>query len=365
MKKSIICLIAASLVFQSAYSQYADAPARQEEFSYGSTSDKKNIIRRLIDYLKRTELSGVDTNYIGVPVRKWAVFTNGYFTDMDFDLRSNALADEVAGYDQRIGRVSIDMYSKLEKQVSLGVYWMGYGLGYSFDLGKGFNKDLSLTLYSSPVGGEIRFHSTNRISGKIAVKGMGVELDIAEQDAKMENFILNAYYVFNPKRYSYGAAMSYSKIQKKSAGSVLAGLTLNRTRLTAYDPVLASLMGGVNKINIQQISLGAGYGYNWVPVKGLNVHLSEIPMVLLTTKSATKASGEWSDSEKDQQKKLFGSKTHVSFSHMFRTSVSYGWNDRFHAGVSGYYNYFRVGRHSSYFASMEDWSARVFFAVRF
>ncbi|MBR0314010.1 MAG: DUF4421 family protein [Bacteroidales bacterium] len=362
MKRLFVLLV---LICASSYSAFCQLSEEASPVEEGTGDIKKFGIKRLVNYLKAHELSGVDTSYIGVPKRKWTVFANGYFTDMDFDLRSNALSNESAGYDQKIGKVSIDMYSKLEKQLSVGLYWMGYGLGYSFNLGKGFNKDLSLTMYSSPVGGEIRFHSTNRISGKIAVKGMGVELDIGEQDAKMENFILNAYYVFNPKRFSYGAAMSYSKIQKKSAGSVLAGLTVNRTRLTAYDIVLASLMGGVNKINIQQISLGAGYGYNWVPVKGLTVHLSEIPMVLITTKSATKASGDWSDTEKDRQKKLFGNKTHISFSHMFRTSVSYGWNDRFQAGVSGYYNYFRVGRRSSYFASMEDWSARFFFAVRF
>ena len=197
-------------------------------------------------------------------------------------------------------------------------------------------------------------------------KDFGVDSDIREEEAKMENFILNAYYVFNPKKFSYGAAMSYSKIQKKSAGSLLGGVSLNQTRLTAYDIVLASLMGGVNKILIRQFSIGVGYGYNWVPAKGLNIHLSEIPMLLITTKSAAKASGEgWSNEEKERQRKLFGGKTHVSFNHMFRTSVSYGINDRFLVGLSGYYNYFRVGKHSSYYASTEDWNARVFFAYRF
>ena len=194
---------------------------------------------------------------------------------------------------------------------------------------------------------------------------MGREFQILDGDAKMENFILNAYYVFNPRKFSYASAMSYSKIQKKSAGSVLAGVSLNQTRLSAYDMVLVSLMGGVDKILLRQFSIGAGYGYNWVPAKGLNIHLSDIPMLLITTKSATKTSGEWSGEQKDQQKKLFGSKTHVSFSHMLRTSVSYGWNERFQVGLSAYYNYFRVGKHSSYFASTEDWNARFFVAYRF
>ena len=330
-----------------------------------SGTSAKFGVKRLVNYLEAHELSGVDTNYIGAPRHKWAVFVNGYVSDMDFDLRSNVLSDTPIGYDEKIGRVSVDMFSDLQKQISVGLYFLGYGLSYSFDMGKGYKKNLSFTMYSSPVGGEFRFHSTNIIHGKIGIKGMGREFQILDGDAKMENFILNAYYVFNPRKFSYASAMSYSKIQKKSAGSVLAGVSLNQTRLSAYDMVLVSLMGGVDKILLRQFSIGAGYGYNWVPAKGLNIHLSDIPMLLITTKSATKTSGEWSGEQKDQQKKLFGSKTHVSFSHMLRTSVSYGWNERFQVGLSAYYNYFRVGKHSSYFASTEDWNARFFVAYRF
>ena len=326
-----------------------------------------SLKNKLVNYLESIELKGVDTNYVGVPEKKWAVFTNAYLSQFDFDLRSNVRADEVAGTEgKKIGRVTVDLFSNVEEQVSVGLYFMGYGLSYSQDLSKGYQKDWSFTMYSSPVGGEFRYHITNKIHGKLAVKNLGLKFNVMEGDAKMENFLLNAYYVFSPKKFSYSSAMSYSKIQKKSAGSVLGGVTLNQTRITAYDPVLIGLMGGVNKIFLRRFSIGAGYAYNWVPVRGLTLHFSGIPMLLVTTKSATRNTDEeWSESQKETQENLFGSKTHISYNYMFRTSASYAFNNKFLAGFSGFYNFFKVGDHSSYYASNEDWSVRFFVTYRF
>ena len=360
MKKLFSLLLVFGLALPSAWAQEAIG----EGYSY-VYEKKPSLVKRLVSFLERHELSGVDTNYIGVPKRKWAAFANFSVSDVDFSLKSNLLKDTPVGYGAKIGRVKIDMYSKLEEQVSLGLYFMGYGLSYSVALGKGYKKDLSFTMYSSPMGGELRYHSTNKFRGKIVIEGMGEEFDIAEGDAKMENFILNTYYVFNHRKFSYGAAMSHFKLQKKSSGSILAGLTINQTKLRAYDILLASLMGGVTKMQLRQLAIGAGYGYNWIPKQGLTIHLSEIPMILITTKSATKLDGEWSDSQKDMQKKLFGNKTRVSFTHVLRAGVSYEWADRYLVGLSGHYNYFKVGKRSSYHASTEDWNTKLFFAYRF
>ncbi len=341
------------------------APVFSQSGEEGGVSKIVSLKNKLVKFLEDRELSGVDTNYIGVPKYKWTVFANTYLSQLDFDLRSNSDAQKES-YIESIGRVTVDMYSKVETQVSLGLYFMGYGLSYSQDLSKGYKKNFSFTLYSSPVGGELIYHTTDRIHGRLTAKRLGYDFSILDGEAKMENLIVNAYYVFNHKKFSYSSAMSYSKIQKKSAGSFLGGVTYNQSRLTAYDPVLRGMMGGINRIFLRQFSLGVGYAYNWVPAKGLTFHVSGIPMLLITTKSATKNTGDdWSDSQKETQKKLFGKKTHVSYSHMGRASVSYAFSDRFLAGYSAYYNFFRVGKHSTYYASTEDWNMRFFVAIRF
>ncbi|MBQ1882219.1 MAG: DUF4421 family protein [Bacteroidales bacterium] len=330
------------------------------------------LLKRLDNYLESRELSGVDTNYIGVPKRKWSVFLNTYLSRMDFNLSSRLAEGDDFGdkTGKLITQSVINMHSKANKQISLGLYYRGYGLSYSFNLGKGYNKDWSFAIYSSPVGGEFRYHSTKKIKGDIEFKGADVKLDLTTGTAKMENFILNAYYVFSPRKFSYSPAMNYSKIQKRSAGSFLAGLTLNRTRLRAYDPWLGYALGRVNRLNIQQFALGAGYGYNWVPMKGLTVHLSAIPMLLVTTKSDTEMkaapdSDGWDTMQEPGQKDLFGAKMKLSFAHMFRHSVSYSAKDRYTFGASVFYNYFKVGKHSDYYALSRDWSLRFFFAYRF
>lgn len=360
MKRIVLLLLVLVASLTAAFSQTAvDLTPAPEH------SKVRTLVDKLVNYLEERELSGVDTNYVEAPKYKWAVFANTYLSQLDFDLRSNGDANKV-DYVEGIGKVTVDMRSKVETQVSLGLYFMGYGLSYSQDLNKGYKKNLSFTMYSSPVGGEFRYHTTDRIHGKLAAKELGFNFDIMEGEAKMENFILNAYYVFSPKKFSYASAMSYSKIQKKSAGSFLGGLTFNQTKITAYDPILRGMIGGINKIHLRQFSFGVGYAYNWVPVKGLTVHLSGIPMILITTKSATKnTGGDWDENQKETQKKLFGGKTHVSYTHMGRASVSYSFSDRVMAGYSAYYNFFRVGRHSEYYASTEDWNMRFFVAVRF
>ena len=341
------------------------SPAFSQSGEEGGSSKIVSLKNKLVRYLEKIDLRGVDTNYIGAPKYKWTVFANTYLSQLDFDLRSNPSPSQQQ-YLPDMGRVSVDINSRVEKQISVGLYFMGYGLSYSQDLNKGFKKDYSFTLYSSPVGGELLYHTTDRIHGKLTAKERGYDFTILDGEAKMESFIINAYYVFNPKKFSYASAMSYSKIQKKSAGSFLGGITYNQTKLTAYDQVLRGMMGGINKIFLRQFSFGVGYAYNWVPAKGLTFHISGIPMLLITTKSATKNTGDdWSDSQKEEQKKLFGKKTHVSYTHMGRASVSYAFSDRFLAGYSAYYNFFRVGKHSAYYASTEDWNMRFFVAFRF
>ena len=330
-------------------------------------SFSQNIFSKLKLYIDKAELKGVDTSYVCAHNRKWSVYANTFFSVMDFDMRSNLV--DIKEEEIHNGRSVINMRSTTDKQISLGAYYMGYGLSYSLSLGKGFKKDLSLTVYSSPAGGEFRYHTTQNIKGDFTTPS-GDKMDLLGGEASIENIILNAYYLFNPSKFSYAAAMSGFMVQKKSAGSFLAGLTLNQTRIRSYEPWLSYTFGRVNRIKIQQFALGAGYAYNWVPVPRLTLHFSEIPMLLVTAKSVAKMKASeyddgWDSMQEQGYKNLFGKKSHVSFCHMFRTSAIYTFNDRLSAGTTLFYNYFRVGKHSSYYVSTEDWSLRFFVAVRF
>ena len=164
MKRIVLLLLVLVASLTAAFSQTAvDLTPAPEH------SKVRTFANKLVNYLEERELSGVDTSYVGAPKYKWAVFANTYLSQLDFDLRSNGDANKV-DYVEGIGKVTVDMRSKVETQVSLGLYFMGYGLSYSQDLNKGYKKNLSFTMYSSPVGGEFRYHTTDRIHGKLAAK---------------------------------------------------------------------------------------------------------------------------------------------------------------------------------------------------
>ncbi len=93
-------------------------------------------------------------------------------------------------------------------------------------------------------------------------------------DARVNLFGLSYYHVFNNKRFSYRAAMIQNEWQKKSAGSLLAGIEAYYGIMNAKDStwVPASLQAdytesGINKINYFSIGPGVGYAYTLVVAK--------------------------------------------------------------------------------------------------
>ncbi len=94
----------------------------------------------------------------------------------------------------------------------------------------------------------------------------------------MKTIIADGYYMFNGKKFSYAAAYDQSVIQKRSAGSLMAGLMYNYTDIdyaANSNGDLIYMMSGLGRIKLWQGSVGVGYAYNWVPARGLLVNLME------------------------------------------------------------------------------------------
>lgn len=322
-----------------------------------------HFLGKVDNMLAHLESSGIDTNYIGVHKHHWSIFLNRYLSDMNLNIVSNLDPDF-------FGRVDIKIDTDHQKQMAIGAYYRGYGFSYSWDTQKGYSKDLSFSTYSSPVGMELRYHKTNMIHGTIHA-GILDELykqgripddtmKINSGAAKVTSFILNAYYLFNTKTFSYSSAMTYSTYQKKSAGSFFTGVTIHQQRLSFNDETL-SRMAQINSVKSRQLSFGLGYAYNWVVAPRLLFHASVLPMLLITDKHGSYAK-DWDD----KMDKVFGNKTRVTYNYVLRGSLSYRWaHDRFQVGIAGLYNNFRVGKKKSYYVFSDDWTVRTFFCVRF
>lgn len=102
----------------------------------------------------------------------------------------------------------------------------------------------------------------------------------------MRTYGIDAYYFFNHRRYSQGAAYSFSKYQKKSAGSFIVGFTyanrnvsLDFTTLPEYLLEYLTLPVGKYKFHYNNFCLMAGYGYNLAFAKNWLYNTTVIPAV--------------------------------------------------------------------------------------
>ena len=97
---------------------------------------------------------------------------------------------------------------------------------------------------------------------------------------QIASLYLNGYYVFNGRRYSQAAAYNQSIIQRRSAGSFLAGATWYMSSFDFSDSKNTTIMllsRNIGRILLHQGNIGIGYGYNFVPFRGLVVNAMAMP----------------------------------------------------------------------------------------
>lgn len=242
-------------------------------------------LHQVQDFLDKKARRSVDSNYIEVPVKPWRVILRSKLSDIDVDF-DNSIEDPST-------RERMDWQLKFSPPLSASVgFWVGYrGTGlalsrsvtkkkaFSFSFGTtgsryGFN--LRLKAFETD---ETSLHATSYENDEVYegdLKGrLGAPVTIA-------TLYLNGYYVFNGRRYSQAAAYSQSVIQRRSAGSLLAGATWFMSSFDYGDvknAAMIMLSHNVHRIKMQQGSVGVGYGYNFVPVRGLIINAMVMPTV--------------------------------------------------------------------------------------
>lgn len=185
--------------------------------------------------------------------------------------------------------------------IKVGPYfgWRWLFLGYTMDVGSmgqaKKNTEFNLSLYSAKVGCDL-IYIRNKADFKI---GNITGFDGLRDDAfkghdfdgmKSYSTMINVYYVFNNKHFSYPAAYAQSTVQRISAGSFVLGLRydhhkmhFNHTKLPydlrfdaeGRDRLLPELK--TDRIKYYNVGLSFGYAYNWVPAKNWLVNVSLMP----------------------------------------------------------------------------------------
>lgn len=178
-----------------------------------------------------------------------------------------------------------------DMNLKVGPYfgWRWFFLGYTFDLknigfsGGKIKREFDLSIYSSRFGVDLFYRRTGD-AYKLRNANLGKNVDVSNLEGMSFDGVsagitgVNAYYIFNHKRFSYPAAFSQSTVQKISCGSLIAGAGYTRNSLTLDYQKLQNAIDGscgygvvkldsslmFDKADYHDISLSAGYAYNFV-----------------------------------------------------------------------------------------------------
>ena len=277
---------------------HASYLAAQEEKQDSVGTELKRVMTRVTDGLvtgvRYTEdkvkevgkqINAIDTNYISPNLYNLAFMLehSTWYEHYQLGTNQNNLIQKL-NFSPNLG-------------TKMGIYfgWRWIFLGYTFDVedlfgenkNKPKKKEMSLNIYSSKFGMDLYYRKTGSDFKLRSQEGFNLDEQIKniQFDGLQSNIIgLNAYWIFNHKKFSYPAAYSQSTNQRKSAGSFLAGFSYSRHKILFNHNKLPGPMKEnlnpqlqFNKIKYSDYSLGFGYGYNWVFAKNWVSNLSLLP----------------------------------------------------------------------------------------
>lgn len=297
-------------------------PVDTIENSSTKTEKKRNFILRCVDFVDN--LLAQDTLYVS-PNR----FNLTVSPQYSYNYEYYRFATKEKGQ-------SITLMPSSSHKVGLNFGWRWLALGYSFNLSKNQPEfDMSLNLYCSRAGLELYYRKRNdgyKIKSLTGFEKDGVPL--TEYDRKFDGLTVtqggvNAFYIFNYKKFSFPAAYSHSTNQRISAGSFILGASYNERVFlfdyTGIDKNVSSLMQPelkFQKVDYKDISINCGYSYNWVFAKDFLANITLSPTIGYKNTSLK----FYKETSKEFLK-------NINFDLMSRLSIVYN-NSRFYAGAS-------------------------------
>lgn len=280
IRKMTICCLLFSLNAAAQEQEIADSVTTQE--SKSSLMDKLHQVQQYLDNKARKK---VDSLYIEVPDKPWRVVLryNEKVFDVDYN---NSVFDSSTGE-------GIDWEMCFEPPISSSVgVWAGYrgtGIAISRSLQRKKGTSFSFSTTGAKYGANIRLRGFDidevTLTSTIYEDGEVVHDESKGQlraPASIASLYLNGYYVFNGRRYSQAAAYNQSVIQRRSAGSFLVGATWYMSAFDFSDnrnAAMILLSDNVGRIKLHQGNIGVGYGFNWVPLRGLVLNAMAMPTV--------------------------------------------------------------------------------------
>lgn len=212
-----------------------------------------------------------DTNYVVRPKEKWLL---------------RFLGNYAGNYIHAKGTVNnvyskYDLHTRRNTSVGLEVNYCDLAIALTLNPDKlrGIYDDYELNLeyHGNMISLDFNYLRATSLTGDIRLGN----IDHLNENALRMNIVnASAYYIFNHRKFSYPAALYQNYYQRHSAGSWLAGISVQAgsVKTTAELKERNPLAPEVH-LKFANVALGGGYGYNLVLGKHSQwlLHLSVIP----------------------------------------------------------------------------------------
>jgi hypothetical protein len=213
--------------------------------------------------------------------------------------------------------------------------------------------EFNLNYYSSRISLDFSYQRSESLAGDVYRGDREVQaMESGDLTLKVVN--LAGYYAFNHRHFSYPAAFSQSYIQRRSAGSWLAGFSYQGGIIETSDELKAKNPNAPDvSIDVGHVGIGGGYGYNWVLGKKWLLHFSMLPTFVVYNRNKMTVNGN------DKQAKR------MRFNMIFneRAAIVYNFSPYYFAGTTLVMNN-SVFDDDVVVVNQNKWRARIFFGLR-
>ena len=249
-----------------------------------------------------------------------------------------------------------DLSTSHKTTFSLAAIYRGIGVGFAVNPAKwkGIYKDyeFNLNYYSNRLSLDLSYQRSESLAGDI--KGDRGEQHLLDEDLKMKVLNMVGYYAFNHRRFSFPAAFTQSYIQRRSAGSWLAGISYQGGSIETTDKLKERNPNAPDvRIYLGHIGIGGGYGYNWVLGNKWLLHFSMLPTFVVFNRNNMTVNGV--------RKKA----KHMRFNMIFneRVAVVRNLSPRYFIGATLVMNN-SIFDDDAVVVNQNKWRARAFFGMR-
>ena len=258
-----------------------------------------------------------DTNYVVRPDGRWTL--KATFNQTGNTFHAKGTINDITS--------KANLSTTHKTTISLAASYRGLSASFSLNPAKlkGIYKDyeLNLNYYSSRISLDFSYQRSETLSGDISRDNGTRQLESGDVIMNIVN--VAGYYAFNYRKFSFPAAFNQNYIQRRSAGSWLAGISYQGGNIKTRDE-LKQRNPNAPEVSIQfgHLGIGGGYGYNLVVGKKWLFHLSALPTFVVYNRNKLTINGE--------EKKASHMRFHMIFNE--RVAIVYNFSRRYFAGAT-------------------------------